>query len=143
MKSDFVVALHVMGFLAARDGHPLSSELLASSYGTHPVMIRRVLSKLQASGLIRSQRGTGGGSILAGDAETISLRQVFEAVNEDQELLPRYRGIGGEVAEVLGAYIDAFSKRAESALMAELGRISVAAMDAEVRPSICALLDKK
>jgi Rrf2 family protein len=143
MKSDFAIALHVMGFLTARQGKPLSSEILARSYGTNPVVIRRVLSKLQAGALISSQRGLGGGSVLAQDPSQVTLRRVYEAVNGEPEFLPRYRGDGSEVADVMGRYIDGLSRKAEDALMAHLESISIAEMDAEVRPIICASLEKE
>lgn len=143
MKSDFAVALHIMGFLTARQGKPLSSDTLARSYGTNPVVIRRVLSKLQTADLISSQRGLGGGSVLAQDPAKVSLRQVYEAVNDEPEFLPRYRGDGSEVAEVMGGYIERLSRKAEDALLSHLAGISIAEMDAEIRPIICASLEKK
>ena len=142
MKSDFAVALHIMGFLAARAGKPLSSTTLAESYGTNPVVIRRLLSKLQAADLVVSQRGVGGGTVLAADPRKISLRQVYEAVNEAGRLLPRHRESEGALAGVLADYIDSLCTTAEAALLNELGRTSVAQMDAKVRPAICARLEK-
>jgi Rrf2 family protein len=127
--------------LTARDGAPLSSDVLAKSYGTNPVVVRRLLSQLQEAGLVASQRGVGGGSLLAQPAQDISLRQVYEAVSEDTKILPRHRGSEGPVAGVLGAYIDRLWITAEEALLAQLEQVSIAAMDAEVRPEICALLD--
>ena len=121
----------------------MSSDILARSYGTNPVVIRRVLSKLQAGGLISSQRGQGGGSVLSQAPDQISLRRVYEAVTEDPGFLPRYRSNGSEVAAVMGGYIERLSRTAEDALLAELDRISIAEMDAEIRPIICASLEKK
>ena len=94
MNSRVTIALHIVGFLASRDGEPLTSERLARTYGTSPVVLRRVLAQLQHAGLVRTQRGKGGGAVLARDAEDISLKEVFEAVSQDLELIPRHPGDG-------------------------------------------------
>lgn len=143
MKSDFVVALHVMGFLTATQGKPLSSEILAATYGTNPVVIRRILSQLKEAGLITSQRGVGGGSVLAEDPHNVSLRRVYEAVTESSLILPRHPGTDSEVSEVLSDYINQLCASAEAALLAQLETVTIAEMDEEVRPAICALVEAK
>lgn len=140
MTSDFSVALHILGFLTATDGKPLTSEILAETYGTNPVVVRRVLSKLKEAGLVLTQRGTGGGSVLARDSKGITLRQVFESVHEKSAILPRPPGETGIVSEVLSNYVDSLFTQAEAALLADLERTTISEMDEEVRPEICAFL---
>ena len=88
MTSDFPLALHILGFLTASEGTPITSEILAQTYGTSPVVVRRVLIKLKESSLFASQRGTGGGSVLGKNPAQISLRDVFEAVHKSALILP-------------------------------------------------------
>ena len=137
MKSDFTIGLHIVGYLTARRGEPLTSEALASSYGTSPVVIRRVLSKLSQAGLVETRRGVGGGSVLAVPPEQMDLRQVFEAVSGSTELLKRHPGDESGVAKVLADYINDLYGEAEEALMQRLASVSVKEMDSVVKPRIC------
>ncbi len=140
MRSDFVVALHVMGFLTAVDGKPLSSQILAETYGTNPVVIRRILGKLSEAGLVESQRGVGGGTVLALDPAEISLRRVYEAIAGDAGILPRYPSGESGPSEVLGAYVNGLLAAAEEDLLVRLMSISVLEMDQNVGSAICSLL---
>jgi Rrf2 family protein len=60
----------------------VSSEILGKSVGTNPVVVRRMLPTLKKAGLIKSQGGVYGGTQLAKPPEEISLRDIFEAVEE-------------------------------------------------------------
>lgn len=129
--------MHIVGFLAASGGRPLTSERMASVYGTSPVVLRRVLSKLQVAGLVRTQRGINGGSVLARPASAINLRQVYEVIREDKPVLPEYSPTcSGAVAPVLGNYLGELFAEAEEALMAKLEAVTVAEMDSTVRRRI-------
>jgi Rrf2 family protein len=76
----FPVAVHVMTALAWNDGESLSSRRLAESVRTNPVVIRRLLSQLGRAGLVTSQVGKGGGVRLARRAASITLLDVYRAV---------------------------------------------------------------
>lgn len=142
MNSQITIALHIVGFLASRDGEPLTSDRLARTYGTSPVVLRRVLAKLQQAGIVQTQRGVGGGAVLARSADQINLREVFEAVSTRSELIPRHPGDGeGGVAPVLADYINELYAEAERALFAKLESVTVAAMDRTVRLRIYEALD--
>ncbi|MEM6993714.1 MAG: Rrf2 family transcriptional regulator [Myxococcota bacterium] len=142
VNGQLTIALHIVGFLASRDGEPLTSGRLARTYGTSPVVLRRVLAKLQQAGLVQTQRGVGGGAVLARDADEINLREVFEAVSGESKILPRHPGDGeGGVAPVLAEYINELYTEAERALLTQLEEVSVASMDRTVRHRIYEALD--
>ncbi|MEM6822274.1 MAG: Rrf2 family transcriptional regulator [Verrucomicrobiota bacterium] len=141
MRSDFVLALHVMGFLTAVEGKPLASKILADTYGTSSVVVRRILAKLCDAGLVTSQRGVGGGSILALDPQDISLRDVYNAVSERPEILRRYPTNEPGPSAVLGTYINDLLGEAEEELLGRLEGINIAEMDINVRADICRQLD--
>ena len=140
MNSDLAVGLHIMGFLCARAGQPLTSDVLAQTYGTSPVVVRRVLSKLSQANLIETRRGAGGGSVLTRKPTMINLRQVYEAICDNPELLRRHPGENTGVAQVLAGYINDLYALAEEALLKKLESVTVSEMDAVVRPQICAKL---
>ncbi|MEM8709693.1 MAG: Rrf2 family transcriptional regulator [Planctomycetota bacterium] len=130
MNSQLTIAFHIVGFLTSRRGDPLTSEVLAQTYGTSAVVLRRVLAKLQRAGLVETRRGVGGGSVLARDPEKMNLREVYEAVTEEADLLPRHPGANqAGVAPIVADYVNELYEEAELALLGRLEQVSVAQMD--------------
>jgi len=76
----FAVALHALAVIAERKGEPASSDWIAQSIGTNPVVIRRALAPLRDAGLVTSVAGASGGFLLAKPAELIGLNQIWTAV---------------------------------------------------------------
>jgi Rrf2 family protein len=75
-----VHALARMG-LSERDGGGVTtSEQIATSVGTNPVVIRRLFAGLRDAGLVESRRGAGAGWTLTRPIETITLADVYAAV---------------------------------------------------------------
>ena len=79
MNGEFCVAAHALVYLHHK-GVPLSSEALAENICTHPVRVRRVLSRLRAAGLVASKEGEGGGYRFCGEAGAVTLLQVADAL---------------------------------------------------------------
>jgi len=76
----YTVAIHVLTLLAHCAPESVTSEFIAGSVNTHPVVIRRILGSLRSAGLVRSQGGPGGGWQLLQDPQRITLREVLRAV---------------------------------------------------------------
>lgn len=85
----------------------------------------------------------GGGSVLGQPPAAINLRQVYEAVTPNPQLLRRHPGEETGVAQVLGTYINELCEHAEQALLKRLESVTVKKMDAAVRPRIIATHCKK
>src|SRR5687768_2953736 len=134
MNTRFAVAVHVLTFLQAQEGEPATSEYIASSVGTNPSLIRRLMSLLIRAGLATAQRGAGGGAALARSGETISLLEVFRAVEEDAGVIPIHQTssprcpIGRHIQGALEGRIEA----AELALQGELARTTIADLARDV-----------
>lgn len=61
ITSRFTVALHIFTCVDTfQDEYKVTSEFLAGSINTNPVVIRKILSQLKKAGLINVARGTGG-----------------------------------------------------------------------------------
>ena len=75
----FAFAVHVMSVLALHLDEAMTSEQLAHSVNTNPVVIRRLLGELAEDGLVETQRGPGGGARLARPAEAITLLHIHRA----------------------------------------------------------------
>lgn len=79
------VAIHVLSFLssAERKGRePVTSERIASSVNTNPVVIRRILGLLRDAGLVHSHRGANAGWTLGRRPSALTLLDVYEALEE-------------------------------------------------------------
>ena len=59
----------------------LTSEGVAASLLVNPALLRRTLGELRRAGILRAERGRGGGWSLAGAAEDITLDRVQDAVD--------------------------------------------------------------
>ena len=57
MTSRFTVAIHILSLLALTKGESRTSEELATSVNTNPVVIRKILGILRKAGLIQIQMG--------------------------------------------------------------------------------------
>ncbi|MEM0909499.1 MAG: Rrf2 family transcriptional regulator, partial [Pseudomonadota bacterium] len=126
MNLDYTIGLHIVGFLCSNNGLPATSVIMAKSFGTSPVVLRRVLSKLNQAGLVETKRGANGGCVLSRPANQINLREVYEAVCINTQLFARHPENDGVVSEVLGDYINGFYEQAETTLLAHLQATTVA-----------------
>ena len=73
----FAFAVHILAVLARRRPEPVTSDLLARSVNTNPVVVRRLLSKLRRAGFVSTQTGAGGGATLERRPEEIPLDAVY------------------------------------------------------------------
>ena len=77
------VAVHCLIFIHVAKGiAKVTSNLLAQSTGSNPVVIRNILSALKKAGLIAVPRGTGGAELCA-DPSQITLYQIYSALEPD------------------------------------------------------------
>jgi Rrf2 family protein len=82
VSTRFTVALHVLTLLASKPGKALTSEFMAGSVHTNPVVVRRLLGALRKAELVSSQPGNSGGWELTVDPAAITLADVRRAVHE-------------------------------------------------------------
>jgi Rrf2 family protein len=81
----FAITIHALTLLATSD-FPLTSEVIASSVDTNPVVVRRAMASLRSHGLVKSKPGAHGGWKLLRDAKKIGLSDVYRALGEDEIL---------------------------------------------------------
>lgn len=80
ISSRFTMAIHVFCCIDVfGPTTKVTSELLASSIGTNPVVVRRLLGQLREAGLVTVARGSGG-CRAARPLEEITLLDVYRAV---------------------------------------------------------------
>ncbi len=86
------VGVHILTIFALKPGEPLTSEFIAGSVNTNPVVIRRLLGSLRAAGIVGSKAGVGGGWSLLADPGRITLLDVLRAVEPQDEIFALHRG---------------------------------------------------
>jgi Rrf2 family protein len=137
--SRLAVATHLLAYLTWRRGQPVSSTELARSIETNPVVVRRLVSALREAGIVRVRQGAAGGAELARAPESITLHEVYRAVQPDDELfaLPSRKdrsgcplgcSIGGALGEVF--------ERAEAAIERVLGGVTLAEVYESLAPRL-------
>lgn len=80
ISSRFTIALHIFTCVDTFKGeYKITSEFLAGSINTNPVIIRKILTQLKNAGLITVARGTGGISPTR-SLKDISFYDVYQAI---------------------------------------------------------------
>ena len=85
-NSRLTIAVHALAWLALarqRGQEQLTSEQVAASVNTNPVIIRRSLGDLRRAGLVDVRHGAGAGWRLAREPREISLLDVYDAVEQE------------------------------------------------------------
>lgn len=135
ISSRFSVGVHVLTLLATTPaGELLTSDRMAGSVNTNPVVIRRILGQLKKAGLVEI-RAAAGGTYLRRAPAAITLLDVYRAVEVVEGRLfsmhdnPSPRCLVGRNIQ---AALDNTLVRAQAALEQELAGVTLAAVVADV-----------
>jgi Rrf2 family protein len=79
ISSRFTIAIHMFACIDTFSDQKMTSDFMASSIGTNPVIVRKILQQLKAANLIEVARGTGGVSITK-PLDQITFLDVYRAV---------------------------------------------------------------
>lgn len=87
ISSRFTMAIHMFACIDTFSDQKMTSDFMAASIGTNPVIVRKLLQQLKAAGLIEVSRGTGGVTITR-PLDKITFLDVYKAVEcaPDEEL---------------------------------------------------------
>src|ERR1700694_3562501 len=80
LNPQFSIAVHVLAAIAHYE-RAFTSEILAGSVNANPVFVKRVLVKLSKAKLAKTTVGKSGGYDLARSPKSISLLDIYSAVN--------------------------------------------------------------
>lgn len=132
----FSIAIHVLCFLDFFKQERITSELLAMSVNTNPVVVRRITSMLKKANLIHTTSGTNANISLVRPVSDITLLDVYHAVTppEQVDLFVVHKDthpacpVGGRMPALLsGTYA-----KIERALETELASITVEDLTLEI-----------
>jgi Rrf2 family protein len=118
----FSAAIHILTLLAIKKGQCCSSEWVAKSLGTNAVVVRRIVGLLQEAGFVTSQTGRQGGTMLAVEPETLTLRDIYDAVEEESVFCRHDPHPKCPVACCVKEQVNELLNRAEDKMKAELAR---------------------
>ena len=137
------MAVHVLTVLAYKEGDRVTSQFLAASVNTNPVIVRRLLLALQQAKFVDTRKGAGFGSRLNCSPARIDLAQVYRAVEDTEPFaIPSKKPnaacpVGNCIRETLNNVF----RSAQRALEQDLEKTSLADILNLVKSSCCP--DKK
>lgn len=142
ISSRFTMAIHMFACIDTFTDQKMTSDFMAASIGTNPVIIRKLLQQLKAAGLVEVSRGTGGVTITK-PLEEITFLDVYRAVecSPDKELFYFHENpnqmcpVGRNIHHVL----DDKLVRVQNAMEKELAAITLA----DVKKDISVLIEKE
>jgi Rrf2 family protein len=82
-NSRMASAVHIMSFVAYAGDEGTTSEAIAKSLQTNPVVVRKILKLLEQEGLVALRQGRQGGVGLRRPASRITLGQIYKAVESE------------------------------------------------------------
>lgn len=131
--------LHVLLHMTVQQG-PVTSEVLAKTMGTNPVVIRRILAGLRDNGYVRSTKGPGGGWTLACRLSGVTLRDIYTALGCPSLLAMgnRTESPGCLVEQAVNATLTEAFDDAEALLLARLGDVTLAVLSADFHARLAA-----
>jgi len=133
ISSRFTIALHIFTCVETfKDDYKVTSDFLASSINTNPVIIRKILSQLKNAGLITVARGTGGIAPTRPISE-ITFYDVYQAIEpvENGDLFHFHEAPNPEcpVGRNIHSLLDDKLKAIQGAMEAEMKKYTVADLD--------------
>lgn len=128
ISSRFTMALHMFACIDVFKDMKMTSDFMAKSIGTNPVIVRKLLQQLKAAGLIEVLRGTGGVKVKRSFNE-ITFLDIYQAVEcTPQEELFHFHEkpnqkcpVGRHIHDVLDDKLD----KVQKAMEAELKKITL------------------
>ena len=132
-NQQFAVSVHILTILSAYPDQAMTSESIAESVDTNPVVIRRVMGHLREHGLVDSRPGASGGWRLRRPAGQIQLGEVYRAVShEDVLAMHTHPNPDCPIGSKIQGVLEPVFGEAQSALEAALSRFTVADMLGEI-----------
>lgn len=128
-------AIHVAGMLSFAEQMPMTSEAIANSCNTNPVVIRRIIGLLTRFGLVTVKMGTGGGARLTKNPKEITLAEIYLSLEEGAVFeVPQFdESFHCEVGKIVRPVLANILNEAEQSLIAKLNEITLATVIEKIK----------
>ena len=128
ISSRFTIAVHTLSLITIDKNTRCTSDYIADSVNTNPVIIRKIMGKLKNAGLINIHRGPGGAELLR-PLDQMTLLDIYRAVEvvEEGELFQFHNDpnpncvVGANIQDVLELILF----KAQDAMEAILGEVTM------------------
>ena len=119
--------LHVLIHMQHHEG-TATSDAIATMLGTNPVVVRRTMAGLRDQSYVRSEKGHGGGWVLARPLEEITLLDIHNALGAPQLFAI---GLAGDnpncvIEQAVNVSLAEAMDEAEAILLARFGKVTLA-----------------
>ncbi|MBC1781287.1 Rrf2 family transcriptional regulator [Listeria welshimeri] len=134
ISTRFSVAVHILTLIDMNKERSITSDTIAASVNTNPVVIRRIMSKLKKAGLIQSSPGISGTYLLK-NATEITLYDIYQAVEVTNNLFDIHKNpnpnceVGTNIQETL----DTVFIHAQQKMEADLKRTTLSQITADIK----------
>ena len=139
ISSRFTMAIHMFACIDTFKEQKVTSDFMAASIGTNPVIVRKLLGQLKSAGLIEVQRGTGGVTVLKPYSE-ITLLDIYKAVecNPNEELFRFHENPNPEcpVGANIHKALDERLTEVQQVMEAELSKTTLADIEMDLHNHI-------
>ena len=135
----FTMAIHMFTCIDTFSDQKMTSDFMAASIGTNPVIIRKLLQQLKAAGLLEVARGTGGVTVTR-PLDEITFLDIYRAVecSPEEELFRFHENpnpncqVGRNIHQVL----DGKLRQVQLAMENELASIRISDVTQEMQEQI-------
>ncbi|CAM4198677.1 Rrf2 family transcriptional regulator [Paenibacillus alkaliterrae] len=131
----FAVAVHILTLLDTNKSARLTSDYIAGSVNTNPVVIRRIIGMLNKAGLVATSAGVAG-AVMTRSASEITLYDIYCAVhnNGQDELFAIHEKPNPEcpVGRHIQSSIESAFNEAQKAMELKLSHIKLAQITDDV-----------
>ncbi|TCP60826.1 BadM/Rrf2 family transcriptional regulator [Baia soyae] len=129
------MGIHILTLIKINQNGVSSSEFIAGSVNTNPVVIRKIMGMLKQAGLVKVRPGIAGAE-LAKDLSDITLLDVYKAVNvvQDKELFSIHENpnpecpVGRNIQNTIGPIFEI----AQTTLEKALGNVTVEDVERDI-----------
>jgi Rrf2 family protein len=120
---------------------PTTSEAMAKSLSSHPVVARRLMAGLREAGIVKSSKGHGGGWQLAATPEAITLQMVYEALGKPDIFAFTDHSPAATclVAKAVNAALEEARSAAAALLMQRMEAVTLADIDRDFADRLAAI----
>ncbi len=137
-SSRLTIATHILLCIETfKDDYKVTSNFLAGSINTNPVIVRNILGLLSSAGIVEIKAGVGGAS-LAKSPNEITLLDIFKAVEKEESLFHFHENpnpqcpVGRTVHSVMDGKLD----NIQSAMENEMAKITLNQLVKETKEQI-------
>ena len=137
-SSRLTIATHILLVIETfKDEYKVTSNLLAGSINTNPVIVRNILGLLSSAGIVEIKAGVGGAS-LAKPPNEITLLDIFKAVEKEDSLFHFHENPNPQcpVGRNVHSVMDGKLENIQSAMENEMAKITLNQLLKETKEKI-------